>query len=1159
MLLTARLFIAVGLSLRGVASQTPYSETLGPLAWTAPGVFPTSLYQSYYNDPTATSAEPQPVITDPITHETYPYWITNPETIPESDTFEPHPFPPPVSTLELAEVAFQQILSIASSPGFGNDTCARCLAALEVGKFVALATPEQTSLLAVRVCEYYNFTTDCEGEYGPFDTGGVIAQVIQLADVAGYDGQMICNYFLSLCPVPPTSPLDLTNWFAKPKPDPLPAPKQPTGQRLKVLHLSDLHIDPRYTIGAEANCTSYLCCRPGVYNADNPEQVVLPAPRYGSFYCDAPYPLVVNAFQAVQELAGGDDGFDFTIFTGDLLSHDSHTLLSAMYTLYTETVLYDLIKQLIKTGPVYAVQGNHDTYNYAQNSPYNIENGLVNQYNWNYDHLAALWELDGQLSPEAAQQARTHYASYSVQRQDGLRIITLNTDFWYTQNMFNYINLSSSDNSGMLRFLTDELQDAEDAEERVWILGHVQSGWDTADPLENPTNLFYQIVDRYSPHVIAGVFFGHTHEDQVMIYYNNNATNISVANAQTVGWIGPSLTPLTAYNSGFRVYEVDSGTFEILDSYTYIANVSLFPELDGQTQFGPVFELEYSARDTYGGNITWDSSDPLNATWWHLVTEAMYADPALVEAAAAVVAVVGSEENGDIDPAGCLGQNSLYKTLGLPPGDEETPLLHDAHRTKPTRTPIPWSQLSILLVLQLAEPLTSQVIAPFAPELIRSIGITGGDEAKVGYYVGLMYSLFFATQAVTVLHWSRLSDRVGRKPVIMTGLLGLSLSMYSFGLSRTFWGLVVSRSLNGALNGNIGVLKSMMAEITDSTNIAEAYAYLPISWMAGGTLGPMIGGALSHPHERFSNIFGHMEIFKTYPYLLACAVPATFSSIAFLVTLFFLKETVASPVSIRRIIKLRKSKANLTLQNVVGADGPKPPTPFVSSKAAVEPLPLRALLIPRVIISAGNYALLAIVDISYRTVLPVYMSTPIDLGGLGLSPQMIGTILSVYGLMNGVIQIMLFSRVINRWGAKKVYVFGIASALPVFALCPAINVLARAQGYSVTVWTLLVVQTLISIPLNFCYGSVFIYITASSPNRSSLGSVNGLSQMSVSIMRAIGPAFANSMFSLSIDKEHHYLHGMLVYVFLACLAFVALGVATLLPTKVWKDDAEETS
>ena len=48
---------------------------------------------------------------------------------------------------------------------------------------------------------------------------------------------------------------------------------------------------------------------------------------------------------------------------------------------------------------------------------------------------------------------------------------------------------------------------------------------------------------------------------------------------------------------------------------------------------------------------------------------------------------------------------------------------------------------------------------------------------------------------------------------------------------------MLSRSLNGALNGNIGVIKSMMAEITDTTNLPQAYAYMPIAWSSGTTLG----------------------------------------------------------------------------------------------------------------------------------------------------------------------------------------------------------------------------------------------------------------------------------------------------------------------------------
>ena len=60
--------------------------------------------------------------------------------------------------------------------------------------------------------------------------------------------QAACGYFLHACPYPAASPLNLTGWFAKPKPNPLPPPKQLTGERLKVLHLSDLHIDPSKTL-----------------------------------------------------------------------------------------------------------------------------------------------------------------------------------------------------------------------------------------------------------------------------------------------------------------------------------------------------------------------------------------------------------------------------------------------------------------------------------------------------------------------------------------------------------------------------------------------------------------------------------------------------------------------------------------------------------------------------------------------------------------------------------------------------------------------------------------------------------------------------------------------------------------------------------------------
>lgn len=81
-------------------------------------------------------------------------------------------------------------------------------------------------------------------------------------------------------------------------------------------------------------------------------------------------------------------------------------------------------------------------------------------------------------------------------------------------------------------------------------------------------------------------------------------------------------------------------------------------------------------------------------------------------------------------------------------------------------------------------------------------------------------------------------------------------------------------------------------------------------------------------------------------------------------------------------------------------------------------------------------------------------------------------------------------------------------------------------------------------------GAVFIFITAAAPSRGTLGAVNGLAQMSVSVMRAIGPAAANSLFSLSI--ENNYLGGSLVYAVLICVACVSIAVGSMLPARVYQ-------
>jgi hypothetical protein len=75
------------------------------------------------------------------------------------------------------------------------------------------------------------------------------------------------------------------------------------------------------------------------------------------------------------------------------------------------------------------------------------------------------------------------------------------------------------------------------------------------------------------------------------------------------------------------MYEVDTGSFDIYDAHTFYSDVNGFRNLSAN---GPTFRYEYSARETYGQAAGWPDSAPLNATFWHAVTEAMEKDRSLV-------------------------------------------------------------------------------------------------------------------------------------------------------------------------------------------------------------------------------------------------------------------------------------------------------------------------------------------------------------------------------------------------------------------------------------------------------------------------------------------------------------------------------------------------
>ncbi len=291
----------------------------------------------------------------------------------------------------------------------------------------------------------------------------------------------------------------------------------------------------------------------------------------------------------------------------------------------------------MRNTPIYPTLGNHDSLPEAYNTPNNIDggDGSSNIFSWNYHLLSSLWQKDGWITASEANYASLHYGAYAHTTSQGLRIISINTDFWYVANVFNYFNFTNPDQSGILKFLASELEQCEAHNQRAWIIGHVLSGYDGTNALPNPTALFYSIVRRFSPATTAGIFFGHTHEDQVQIFYDyaanslngtlRNTTDVDYSKPLTMGFIGPSITPLTGNNAGYQLYQVDSKTFEIMGIQTYFANVS-----EANTWTSPVWQYEYDARTTYNMNGTWPATSPLNATFWDDVTYSMLANQSLV-------------------------------------------------------------------------------------------------------------------------------------------------------------------------------------------------------------------------------------------------------------------------------------------------------------------------------------------------------------------------------------------------------------------------------------------------------------------------------------------------------------------------------------------------
>lgn len=182
-------------------------------------------------------------------------------------------------------------------------------------------------------------------------------------------------------------------------------------------------------------------------------------------------------------------------------------------------------------------------------------------------------------------------------------------------------------------------------------------------------------------------------------------------------------------------------------------------------------------------------------------------------------------------------------------------------------------------------------IFPYIYYMIESFNITN-DQNRIALYAGLVTSVFAGAECLGAGFWGGLSDRIGRKPVLLTGLAGTGLSMLMFGFAPNLAVALIARAVGGALNGNIGVLQTTVNEVVKvEAHQARAYAIMPTVWCMGAFIGSGLGGALADPVRNYPGTFHPGTIFEKFPYLLTNLVCTGVVVFSMIVGILFLEET----------------------------------------------------------------------------------------------------------------------------------------------------------------------------------------------------------------------------------------------------------------------------
>jgi MFS family permease len=329
------------------------------------------------------------------------------------------------------------------------------------------------------------------------------------------------------------------------------------------------------------------------------------------------------------------------------------------------------------------------------------------------------------------------------------------------------------------------------------------------------------------------------------------------------------------------------------------------------------------------------------------------------------------------------------------------------------------------------------------------------DAAKVGLYVGTIASSFALAQFATNFFWGWLSDRIGRKPVVMLGTLLTAACFLAFGFCRTLWQAILVQAMMGLVNGNQGVISTCLGEITDRSNQSKAFVYLPVIYGIGGITGPAIGGLLVMQQNPFNK-----GVKNPYPYILPNVFSAGILLVDLILTGIFLEESLEEakdlPPLKKRVHHLfswlwqftggarsptyTRASRQETRHRMDGTadynsadestEGGESETQSLLSMPELFPhtdgpgLSSKEVLNRNTILLLSTYLIFQLSNISFNSLYPVFSSAPPPTGR-GLSPTEIGLSLSFAGVITSVFQVGIFGKLKEKMGNKATYRAGL--------------------------------------------------------------------------------------------------------------------------------------